>query len=175
MTLYEFEGKRPVIGKDTFIHPQSIIIGDVEVGEGCFIGACAVLRADFGRIVIGNGTNVQDNCTIHADTDTIAVIGDNVLIGHGAIIHGPCVIEEYVVIGMGAICSTYCELGRESMLAAGSILPPGRTVPPQKLAVGSPATTYRDMGEQILKNRSGLREYQEMTVRCIKDLKLIAE
>ena len=176
MTIYEFEGKRPLIGKSTFIHPQAIIMGDVEIGEGCYIGACSVIRGDFGRIVIGKGTNVQDLSMIHADRDTVAVIGDNVLIGHGAIVHGPCKLHDSVAIGMGAIVSVNTEIGIESMLAAGSLLAPGAVLPPGKLAIGSPANKVQDLPENWRAwNKYGVREYQEMAERCIAGLKLISD
>ncbi len=176
MSLYELEGKRPVVPKSTFVHPQAVVIGNVEVGEGCYIGAGAVIRGDYGRIVIGNGSNVQDNCTIHADLDAAAIIGDNVLIGHGAIVHGPCLVKEYAVIGMGSIVSNGCEIGSESLLAAGSVLPPRRTVPPRKLAMGNPATIVKDLSEKMIsENKNGLKLYQDMAKRCIDGLKLIDE
>lgn len=174
MSLYEFEGKRPLVPKSTFVHPQAVLIGNVELGEGCYIGAGAVLRGDYGRIVIGNGSNVQDNCTIHADLGDIAIIGDNVLIGHGAIIHGPCLVGEYSVVGMGSIVSSGCEMGSESLLAAGSVLPPRRTVPPRKLAMGNPAAIVKDLSEKMIsENKIGLKYYQDMTKRCIDGFKLI--
>jgi carbonic anhydrase/acetyltransferase-like protein (isoleucine patch superfamily) len=176
LSIYEFEGKRPSVPKLTFVHPQATIIGDVEIGEGCYIGAGAVIRGDYGKIVIGNGSNVQDNCTIHVDLDTIAVIGDNVLIGHNAIIHGPCLLAEYTVVGMGAIVSGGCEMGSASLLAAGSVLPPRFCVPPGKLAMGNPAVIVKDLDERILtKNKRGLKLYQKMSERCISGLKLIDE
>jgi carbonic anhydrase/acetyltransferase-like protein (isoleucine patch superfamily) len=174
MPLYEFEGKRPVFPKSTFIHPEAVIIGNVEIGEGCYIGAGVVIRGDFGRIIIGNGSNIQDNCVIHADVDSIAIIEDNVLIGHGAIVHGPCLIKEYAVVGMGAIVSNGCELGYESVLAAGSVLPPGRLVQPRKLALGSPVNMIKDLSEETMNSmKIGLRYYQVLAGRCINGLKKI--
>ncbi|MDD4172007.1 MAG: gamma carbonic anhydrase family protein [Syntrophomonas sp.] len=174
MPLYEFEGKRPSIPQSTFVHPDAVVIGDVVLGEGCLVGAGAVIRGDFGRIIIGSGSNVQDNCVIHVDINTEAIIHDNVLIGHGAIVHGPCIINEYAVIGMGAIVSMGCEIGPESILAAGSLLPNGRVVPPRKVAMGNPATTMKDLSDKnILMSKEGLKHYQKLTKRCIDGLKLI--
>ncbi|MDD4802848.1 MAG: gamma carbonic anhydrase family protein [Syntrophomonas sp.] len=176
MALYEFEGRRPLIPKSTFVHPQAVIIGNVELGEGCFIGAGTVIRGDYGRILIGNGSNVQDNCTVHTDVDTEVIIGDNVLIGHAAIVHGPCLIKEYAVVGMGAIVSGGCEMERESLLAAGSVLPPRRSVPQRKLALGNPAAVVKDLSEPMInKNKQGLIHYQDMAYRCLSGLKLIDE
>jgi carbonic anhydrase/acetyltransferase-like protein (isoleucine patch superfamily) len=174
MPLYEFESKYPVVSKSTFVHPQAVIIGEVELGEGCYIGAGAVIRGDFGKIVIGSGSNVQDNCVIHADIETLADIGDNVLIGHGAVIHGPCIINEYAVIGMGSIVFNGSELGYESLLSAGSVLLPRCTVPARKLAMGNPAVIIKEMSaKMITKNKDGLRHYQELCKRYIDGLKLL--
>mgnify|MGYP000989355922 CR=1 FL=1 len=174
MPLYEFEGKRPSIPQSTFVHPDAVVIGDVVLGEGCLVAAGAVIRGDFGRIIIGSGSNVQDNCVIHVDINTEAIIHDNVLIGHGAIVHGPCIINEYAVIGMGAIVSMGCEIGTESILAAGSLLPNGRAVPPRKVAMGNPATTMKDLSDKnILMAKEGLKHYQKLTKRCMDGLKLI--
>lgn len=176
MPLYEFEGKCPSIPKSTFIHPQAVIIGHVEIGEGCYIGAGAIIRGDFGKIVIGNGSNVQDNCIIHIDPETIAIIEENVLIGHGAIVHGSCLIQENAVVGMGAIVSPGCEIGRESILAAGSVLPPCCNVPPRSLAMGNPAKTMKTLSEKMLGiNKVGVKHYQSLTRRSFNGLRLIEE
>jgi carbonic anhydrase/acetyltransferase-like protein (isoleucine patch superfamily) len=176
MPIYEFEGKRPVIGKDCFIHPQAVIIGEVELGERCYIGAGAVIRGDYGKIVIGDGTNIQENCIIHSEPETIAIIEENSLIGHSAIVHGPCLVQQNVTVGMGAIISSGCELESDSLLAAGSVLPPGRTVPKSKVAMGNPARIVKDLDEQNrIYNQMGVKLYQDLALRCIHDLKLIAE
>ena len=102
MAIYEFEGKRPVIGKGTYVMETASIIGDVTIGEDCYIGAGAVIRGDYGTIKIGNGTAVEDNCVLHARPDDVLSIGNEVTLGHGAIIHN-CTIADFAVIGMGAI------------------------------------------------------------------------
>lgn len=176
MPIYEFEGNRPAIGKSTYVHPEAVIIGNVEVGEGCFIEAGVVIRGDFGRVVIGRGTNIQDLSVIHADHDSVALIGNNVLIGHKAIVHGPCIVNDWAAIGMGAIVSKNTEIGAQSMLAAGSLLAPGVTLPPRKLAMGNPAKKVKDLSEDMMaKIKLGVLEYQEMGARCSKGLKLIVD
>lgn len=174
--LYEFEGKRPVIGQTSFVHPQAVLIGDVILGEECYVGAGAILRSDYGQVVIGNGCNIQENCVVHSQPDSPAVIGDNVLVGHTAIVHGPCELKEGCVVGMGAIVSIGCTLEADSMLAAGSILPPGRTIPARKLAVGNPARVARDVDEQTAAiNRIAVQFYRELAGRCLRGLKLIED
>ncbi|MGS0764157.1 gamma carbonic anhydrase family protein [Syntrophomonas curvata] len=176
MPIYEFEGKRPAIGKDCFVHPQAVIIGEVELGERCYVGAGAVIRGDYGKIVIGSGTNIQENCIIHSEPETIAIIEENSLIGHSAIVHGPCLVQQNVTVGMGSIISSGCELESDSLLAAGSVLPPGRTVPKAKIAMGNPARVVKDLDEQNrIYNQIGVKLYQDLALRCIHDLKLVTE
>jgi carbonic anhydrase/acetyltransferase-like protein (isoleucine patch superfamily) len=176
MALYEFEGKRPSIGKDTFVHPQAVIIGEVEIGERCYVGAGAVIRGDYGKIAIGSGTNIQENCILHSEPETIAIIEENSLIGHSAIVHGPCLIKQNVTVGMGAIICAGCELEIDSLLAAGSVLPPGRNVPKGKMAMGNPARVVKDLDEfNKLYNQIGVKLYQDLSIRCINGLTLIKE
>lgn len=174
MSIYEFEGKIPLVPKSTYIHPQAAVIGDVELGEQCFVGPSAVIRGDFGKIVVGNGSSIQDNCVIHCDPDAIAIIEDRVIIGHGAILHGPCLIKQGATVGMGAIVSVRCELGTESVLAAGAFLPPGRHISSRKLALGNPVSVIKDLADHNLTaNRLGVDLYQGLAHRCQSSLKLI--
>jgi phenylacetic acid degradation protein len=111
----------PKIAKTSYVHPQAAIIGDVEIADGCFIGAGAILRGDFGKIRIGRGTSIQENCVIHVGEKGIVSIDSNVIIAHGAILHD-VTIESYVLVGMGSILMTgvFCE--DHIMIAAGSIV-----------------------------------------------------
>jgi UDP-3-O-[3-hydroxymyristoyl] glucosamine N-acyltransferase len=105
MPTYKFENKIPKIAKTSYVHPRAAIIGDVEIGDGCFIGAGAVLRGDFGKITIGRGTSIQENCVIHGGGKERVSIGSNVIIAHGAILHD-VTIKSYVLVGMGSILMT---------------------------------------------------------------------
>src|SRR4030065_1007018 len=102
MSIYRFENKIPKIAKSSYVHPRATIIGDVEIGGDCFIGAGAVLRGDFGKISIGRGTSIQENCVIHVGGEEMVSIAANVIIAHGAILHD-VTIESYVFVGMGSI------------------------------------------------------------------------
>ncbi|WP_083454018.1 gamma carbonic anhydrase family protein [Syntrophomonas palmitatica] len=164
------------MGKSCFVHPQAAVIGDVELGDNCYVGAGAILRGDYGKIVVGPGSNIQENAVIHTEPDTIALLEENVLIGHAAIVHGPCLIQHNVTVGMGSIISTGCELASESLLASGSVLPPNKCVPSRKLAMGNPAVVVRDLDDNhIAYNQIGVKLYQDLAVRCTKGLKLITE
>jgi carbonic anhydrase/acetyltransferase-like protein (isoleucine patch superfamily) len=174
MPLYEFEGKRPEIGEDSFIHPQAVIIGEVKLGQNCYVGAGAILRGDYGSIVIGNGSNIQENAVMHAEPGTSAVIGEDVLVGHAAIVHGPCTIHKKVIIGMGSLISNQCEMGEGSFLAAGSVLPPGRIIPAHQLAMGNPASVVKEVSGNLAQyNTIAIKLYQDLAIRCQKGLKLI--
>ena len=110
MTIYEFEGKVPVIGKSSFVYPEATIIGDVTIGEGCYIGAGAVIRGDYGTIVIGDRTAIEENCTLHARPGEILTIGNDVTVGHAAILHN-CTLDDSCIIGMGAMVSDFATAG----------------------------------------------------------------
>ena len=174
MPLYEFEGKSPQLAQSSFVHPDAIIIGDVRIGEKCFIGAGAVLRGDYGSIVIGNGSNVQENCVIHAQPDSTATVEENVDIGHGTIVHGPCMIKSQVTVGMGSIICDGCEVGSESFIGAASLLTPGTVIPPNKLAMGNPAKVIKDVTEQQRNfTNIAVQLYQGLCGRYQRSLKLI--
>lgn len=174
MPFYEFEGKRPVIGENSFVHPQATVIGEVKLGQNCYVGAGAILRGDYGCIEIGNGSNIQENAVMHAEPGTVAVIGEDVLVGHAAIVHGPCIIHDRVIIGMGSLISTGCEMGEGSFLAAGSVLPPGRLIPAHHLAMGNPATVVKEVSGNLAQyNEIAVKLYKDLAIRCQKGLKLI--
>jgi len=174
MPLYEFEGKCPRLALSSYVHPDAILIGDVIIGEKCYIGPGAVLRGDYGSIIVGDGSNVQDNCVLHVQPNSTAIIEENVDIGHGSIVHGPCSIQNNVIVGMGSIICDGCEVGAGSFLGAGSLLTPNMVIPPHKLVMGSPARVIKDVTEQHRAfNRMAIGLYQDLCERCKQSLKLI--
>ena len=171
MPLYSFEGKTPKISDDTYIHPQATIIGTVIIGGKCFIGPGAVLRGDTGKIEVGDGTNLQDNCVIHADRKV--VIANNIIIGHGAIIHD-AILKPGVVVGMGAVVMNGVVAEEDVIIGAGSVVKEHFKIPKGKIVVGNPArivTKVPKEGKQKVLN--GLKLYQELSERYKKGLKLI--
>lgn len=138
MTIYEFEDKRPNIGKDTFIFKSADIIGDVIIGNNCYIGPGARIRGDYGSIRIGDNTAVEENVVIHARPDDVSNIGNNVTIGHGSIIHN-ATIHDWAVIGMGAIVSDWAEIGEWAVVAEGAVVKNKQKIPKKAIAVGIPA------------------------------------
>ena len=116
MPVYEFEGKRPRIDVTAYVSPEATIIGDVVIGKGCYIAPGARLRGDWGAIVVGPFSNVQENCVIHAAPDETVILAERSHIGHGAVLHGP-VLEEHVVVGMGAIIMDDVKIGAGAVSA----------------------------------------------------------
>lgn len=138
MTIYEFENKKPCIGKGTFIFPSADVIGDVILGDNCYIGPGARIRADYGSIRIGNDTAVEENVVIHARPNEETIIGNSVTIGHGAIIHN-ATLHDWVIIGMGAIVSDYAEIEEWGVIAEGAVVKNKTKIPKKAIAVGVPA------------------------------------
>ena len=136
MALYEFEGKRPVIGAGSFVPESADVIGDVIIGERCFIGVGVRIRGDYGSIRIGSRTSVQENAVIHARDGELTVVGDNVQLGHGSILHN-CTVKDNAVIGVGAIVTDYAVVGDWAIIGEGSVV--RGDIPDGCVAVGIPA------------------------------------
>lgn len=149
--ILEYQGKRPRIGFDVFIAPTAVIIGDVVIDDGASIWFGAVVRGDDGHIEIGKRTNVQDNAVLHTTPEHPTVLGDEVTIGHGALLEG-CTIGSGAVVGMGAIILENAVVASGSMIAAGSVVTPGTMVPEGKLAAGAPAAVKKDLSGETLRS-----------------------
>jgi gamma-carbonic anhydrase len=142
------DGQTPRIGRAVFVAPNATVIGDVELGDEASVWFGAVLRGDCGRIRIGARTNVQDLACVHMTTDlSHAIIGADVTIGHGAILHG-CKVGDRCLIGMGSIVLDNAEIGEGSLVAAGAVVTPGTIVPPRSLVVGNPGRVKREVSER---------------------------
>ena len=170
MAVYSFEGKVPEIGKSAYVHESAQIVGDVVIGEECFIGAGAIIRGDYGAIRIGPRTAVEEGCIIHAPPRTTCKIGKDVTIGHGAIIH--CAkIEDFAVIGMGAIISISTVVGKWAIVGEGGVVTTDRKIPPRKVVAGYPAGIVGDTTEEQQKFWSRRKEiYVELCHRYQKGL-----
>jgi carbonic anhydrase/acetyltransferase-like protein (isoleucine patch superfamily) len=171
MAIYEFEGKAPRIGDGTFIHPEAVLIGAVTIGRGCFIGAGAVLRADFGEIFVGDGSNVQENAVLHASPIQPVRIENDAIVAHGALLHD-ATIRRGAVVGMGAVILHRAVVEEDAVVGAGSVVSPGFVVPAHKIAFGNPAQIQKDVSDDALQiTKIGLAMYQELPERCRKGLK----
>ena len=143
-------GRVPRVHSTAFIDDSAQVIGEVEIGEESSIWMCVVIRGDVNRIRIGRRSNVQDGTIVHVMKDTHpTAIGDNVTIGHGAVVHG-CTIEDQCLVGMGAILLNGVVVGSGSIIAAGTLLPEGTQVPPRSLVMGSPGKVRRTLSDADL-------------------------
>ncbi|MGB9635647.1 MAG: gamma carbonic anhydrase family protein [Thermoplasmata archaeon] len=138
MAVYSFEGRNPKIGNTSYISRDAVIIGDVQIGEGCFIGPGAKIKGDYGSISIGDFTSVQENCVIHARPEKRTTIGKYVTVGHGAIVH-TAEVRDYAVIGMGSIISDFAVVGVWAVVGEGAVVKNNQEIPDESIAVGIPA------------------------------------
>jgi carbonic anhydrase/acetyltransferase-like protein (isoleucine patch superfamily) len=142
--LYAFDGRKPEFGRDVYLSDQAVVIGDVKIGDSCYVGPGAILRGDYGRIEIDSGTAVEENVTIHAPPQRVCQIGKKVTIGHGAIIHASTV-GDLAVIGMGAVLSLGVEVGEKAIVAEGAVVKRRQKVPAGVVVAGNPATVIRNV------------------------------
>ena len=163
----DYKGVWPKIDKDAFEAETAAVIGDVEIGKDCSIWDGAVLRGDESPIRIGEKTNVQDNCVLHCDDYSPMVIGENVTIGHGAIVHG-ATIGDNVLIGMGAIILNGAKIGDNAVIGAGAVVKENADIPAGSLAVGVPAKVVRTLTEEQIKERKTLSYYVELSKNYIR-------
>lgn len=140
MPIYELEGRRPRIAESAYVHPTAVIIGDVVIGERCWIGPNTTFRSDFHRIRIGDCSDVQDNCVIHGET----ILGRYSRLGHGAIVHG-ATLGENILVAMNAVVLDGVHLGDGVVVGAGAVVAPRARVPPGKLVMGVPAAIVGDV------------------------------
>jgi carbonic anhydrase/acetyltransferase-like protein (isoleucine patch superfamily) len=160
--IVEYEGKRPRIGQDVFIAPTAVIIGDVEIGDGASVWYGVVLRGDEGRIVIGRGSNVQDNAVIHTTPAIPTILKEDVTVGHGALLEG-CTVEDGAVVLHAAV------VGRQAMVAAGSVVTQGAIIPPRTLAAGSPAVVKKELsGAALASVELSAKVYHELSASYLE-------
>ncbi len=171
MGIYEIDGVVPVVHPEAFVHPEAVLIGDVIIGAGSYIGPLASLRGDFGRITIGAGANVQDTCVVHCFPGADCIVEDDGHIGHGAVLHG-CTIRSGALVGMHAIVMDGVDVGERALVAAGSFVRAGFVVPPEMLAAGNPAEIVRELDAETLAwKANGPRVYQELARRSLATLR----
>lgn len=160
---------RPVVGQGVWIAPGAVVKGNVVLGENVNIWYNAVIRAEINRIEIGKNSNVQDNCTIHVERNENVIIGENVTIGHGAIVHG-CTVGDNTIIGMGAIVLNRAVVGRNCIIGAGALVTEDKVIPDNSVVVGSPARVIRAMTEEdIAHNTWNAMHYVEIAAEYAKE------
>ena len=149
--LYSFDGREPKIGKETYVSENALLIGDVRIGNNCYIGHGAVLRGDYGTIEIGDGTAIEEGVIIHAPPQRTCRIGERVTARHGAIIHSKS-IGDNAVVGMGAILSILSEIGEWTIIGEGAIVKMYKNFPNGVVVAGNPARIVREVSEEDRKN-----------------------
>jgi len=160
--IYEFKGYKPVIHKTAFIHPQAAVTGNVVIGKNVYIGPGAAIRGDWGKIVIKDGANVQENCTIHMFPGVTVTLDEGAHIGHGAIIHGSH-IGRNTLVGMNAVVMDQVTLGNECIIGALCFVPEGMEIPRRKVVVGNPAKIIKDVTDEMAEWKSeGTGWYQRL-------------
>ena len=169
--VYEMDGVIPVIDPTSFVHPDAVIIGDVIIGPCCYIGPCACLRGDLGRIMIGAGVNIQDTCVIHSFPEVDVIVEENCHVGHGAILHG-CTVRRNALIGMNSVVMDHALIGENSFVAAMSFVKSGMSVGANMLIGGVPAKEIRPLKEEeILWKTKGTMLYQRLAAHSIASMR----
>ncbi|MEP7062149.1 MAG: phenylacetic acid degradation protein PaaY [Betaproteobacteria bacterium] len=171
LTVYSINGVTPVVDPSAFVHPSAVLIGDVIVGANCFIGPCACLRGDFGRIEVRAGANLQDTCVMHGFPGTDTVVEEDGHIGHGAVLHG-CVVRRNALIGMNAVVNDNAIIGESAIVAAMAFVKAGFEVPPRMLVAGMPAHIVRELTAQELAWKvEGTESYRELARRSASTMR----
>lgn len=173
MPCYEIDGVVPVVHPSAFVHESASIIGDVIIGADCYIGPHASIRADFGRIIIGEGSNVQDSVVIHAFPGSDTVLEPHSHIGHSAVLHG-CHIKSYALIGIGSIVLDGAEIGENALLGAGSLVTAGSVIEAGVMAFGNPAKFVKHLDDEAKAwKKQGVEVYKELTKRSLQTLRKV--
>jgi phenylacetic acid degradation protein/carnitine operon protein CaiE len=169
MACYQFKGIKPVIDESSFIHPLSAVTGNVIIGKNVYIGPGAAIRADFGKIIIHDGCNVQENCTIHMFPGVTVVLKENAHIGHGAVIHGST-IGRNCLVGMNAVIMDNVELGDDCIVGALSFIKAGEVIPARSMLVGNPAKIIKEVSDEMIQWKTeGTAIYQQLAADMQKD------
>ncbi|MBX6751981.1 MAG: transferase hexapeptide repeat family protein [Micromonosporaceae bacterium] len=171
MPAYSIDGVVPVVDPTAFVHPTAVLIGDVVVGPGCYIGPGASLRGDMGRIRIHEGANVQDGCVLHCFPQRETIVGPSGHIGHRAVLHG-CVIGRGTLVGIGAIVMDGVVVGDQSLIGAHSFVAADTTIGDRMLVVGSPARAVRPLSDaEVAWQANGPQVYQELARRSLATMR----
>ena len=168
--IFEFDGFKPVIHESSFIHPQANVTGNVIIGKNVYVGPGAVIRGDWGEIIIEDGCNVQENCVIHMFPGTTVLIKENAHLGHSCTIHG-AEIGENSLIGMNAVIMDNAVIGKEAIVGALTMVPANMNIPSRKIAIGNPAKIIKEVSDEMIKWKTeGTKLYQQLPKDCKQTL-----
>lgn len=169
--IFEFNGYKPVVHETAFVHPNATVTGNVIIGKHVYIGPGAAIRGDWGQIIISDGCNVQENCTIHMFPGVTVVLHEDAHIGHGAIIHGAS-IGKNCLVGMNAVIMDRVVVGDESIVGALSFVAADTVIPPRSVVVGNPAKVVKQVSDEMISWKSeGTKIYQQLPDDCRRTLK----
>ena len=169
--IYEFDRFKPVVHESAFVHPNATVTGNVIIGRDVYIGPGAAIRGDWGAIIIEDGCNVQENCTVHMFPGVTVVLEQNAHIGHGAIIHGAR-IGRNSLVGMNAVVMDNAIVGAECIIGALCFVPAEMEIPPRKIVVGNPAKIVKDVSDEMIAWKSeGTALYQELPEQLRRTLR----
>lgn len=173
MTIYQFENHRPQIDDSAYVAPEAVVIGKVELGPQTSLWPCAVLRGDNEPIRLGAGSNAQDGAVLHTDPGYPCIVGDNVTIGHQAMLHG-CTIEDGALIGIQAVVLNGAVIGKDSLVGAGALVTEGKVFPPRSLILGAPAKVVRELSdEEVNELHKNAEVYRERAKTFKQHLKVL--
>ncbi|MEZ4798450.1 MAG: transferase hexapeptide repeat family protein [Flavobacteriales bacterium] len=169
--IFEFNGFIPVVHESSFVHPNATVTGNVIIGKNVYIGPGAAIRGDWGQIIIEDGCNVQENCTVHMFPGVTVTLHENAHIGHGAIIHGATIGRDCLV-GMNAVVMDRVVVGAESIIGSLAFVAADTEIPPRSVVVGSPAKVVKQVSDEMLEwKKEGTRIYQGLPKDCFATLR----
>ncbi|MBT8272461.1 MAG: transferase hexapeptide repeat family protein [Bacteroidia bacterium] len=169
--IYEFKGYVPVVHESSFIHPLAAVTGNVIIGKNCYVGPGAAIRGDWGQIILEDGVNVQENCTVHMFPGKSITLKESAHIGHGAIIHGAH-IGRNVLVGMNTVIMDDASIGDECIIGAMSFVKGETVIPKRSLVVGNPAKVIKEVSDDMIAWKSkGTALYQQLPADCHSSLK----
>jgi phenylacetic acid degradation protein len=170
--IYSFKEFIPVIHESSFIHPLAAVTGNVLIGKNCYIGSGAALRGDWGKIIIEDGCNVQENCTIHMFPGVTVLLKTNAHIGHGAVVHG-ATIGKNCLVGMNSVVMDNAELGDECIVGALTFIKEGEKIPPRSVIVGNPGIIIKQVSDEMIAWKTeGTKLYQSLPKEMFEHFKL---
>lgn len=168
--IYKFNNFIPVVDPTSFVHPQAVVTGNVIIGKHVYIGPGAAIRGDWGQIIIKDGCNVQENCTIHMFPGVTVVLEEGAHIGHGAIIHGAH-IGSNVMVGMNSVIMDEVNIGDNSIIGALTFIKAGENIPPRSLVVGNPGKVVKEVTNEMINWKTkGTKLYQTLPGQCMESL-----
>ncbi len=171
--IYSFKGFIPVVHKSSFVHPQATIIGNVTIGKDCYIGPGAVIRGDWGEIILEDGVNVQENCTVHMFPGKSITLKKSAHVGHGAVIHGAN-LGENCLIGMNSVIMDDATIGKECIVGAMSFVKANELFEPRQLIVGNPAKAIKTISDDMMAWKTkGTQLYQQLPADCHATMKAV--